>query len=109
MDNAKVDSPFQQIESHLVSSLQEVIRLSIDSFRSTIKSQVRIQISALTEKDKTDSTPGATSQGLTGQQPDSNPPTSSEVSSILFLLFYEEKGKERSKVNVIVHGMHSQK
>jgi len=106
MDNAKVDILFQQMESCLVSSLQEVIRSSIDSFRSAIEFQVRslnTQVSDLTERvnklerDKSDFTSGSTSQGLTGAQPDSNPPTLSEISSMVVSVLNEEKDKERRK------------
>ena len=79
MIDAKMDAAFRQMETRLVSSVQEVIRSSIDSLRSAFEVQVSAlstQVSDLSERvnklenERIDFTSGASSQNLTGIQPD---------------------------------------
>ena len=104
---------FTQLETRLLSSLQEVITSSIDSLKISINLEIRslhTKVSELTkriqqlEEERSNATPSIPVQSM--DVPPSEQDTSTlqtMICSTVTSLLSKEKEKERRKLNVIIH------
>jgi len=118
--STQLDESLKQMESRLLSSLQEVITSSITSLKTSIESEVKslhVKVSELTDRvqkleiERSEPHNSTTNFNSDHTEVQSQPKLTSlpEITSTVMNILNEEKAKEKRKLNIIIHGVQESK